>query len=78
MAPRKRKNPAAVALGRLGGAVTSEAKAAAARMNGQNGGRPSSPTSIRSRRRARQLQELTEDYPGQRITGPEPRRKQRT
>jgi len=39
-----RKNPHAVALGRLGGQVggkvTSEAKAAAARENGKRGGRP--------------------------------------
>jgi hypothetical protein len=38
------KNPAAVALGRLGGKAnkgrTSEAKAAAARENGKRGGRP--------------------------------------
>lgn len=34
------KNPAAVALGRLGGKVTSDAKAAAARKNGKRGGRP--------------------------------------
>jgi hypothetical protein len=35
-----RKNPAAVALGRKGGKVTSEAKAEAARANGKKGGRP--------------------------------------
>jgi hypothetical protein len=34
------KNPAAVSLGRLGGQATSAAKAAAARTNGQRGGRP--------------------------------------
>lgn len=34
------KNPAAVALGRLGGMVTSEAKAQAVRANGAAGGRP--------------------------------------
>ena len=34
------KNQAAVAMGRLGGAVKSEAKAIAARMNGKKGGRP--------------------------------------
>ncbi len=34
------KNPAAVALGKLGGAVTSEAKAKAARENGKKGGAP--------------------------------------
>ena len=38
-----RKNPAAVALGRLGGAATSAAKAAASRANGAKGGRPPSP-----------------------------------
>ena len=36
----KRKNPAAVALGRKGGSVTSRAKAEAARANGSKGGRP--------------------------------------
>jgi hypothetical protein len=35
-----RKNPAAVALGRKGGRVSSEAKAEAARANGKKGGRP--------------------------------------
>jgi hypothetical protein len=34
------KNPAAVALGRLGGRVRSAAKAEAARLNGRKGGRP--------------------------------------
>lgn len=34
------KNPAAVALGRLGGKATSKAKADAARANGAKGGRP--------------------------------------
>lgn len=34
------KNPAAVALGRLGGSVKSEAKTIAARANGKKGGRP--------------------------------------
>jgi len=34
------KNPAAVALGQLGGRVTSDAKAEAARANGALGGRP--------------------------------------
>jgi hypothetical protein len=34
------KNPHAVALGRRGGAVTSAAKADAARRNGAKGGRP--------------------------------------
>lgn len=35
-----RKNPAAVALGKLGGAVRSQAKAEACRRNGRKGGRP--------------------------------------
>lgn len=34
------KNPHAVALGKLGGAVKSERKAAAARENAKKGGRP--------------------------------------
>lgn len=37
---RKRKNPAAVALGRKGGRVKSERKAASSRANGKLGGRP--------------------------------------
>lgn len=41
MAPRRRrKNPAAVALGRLGGRSRSPAKVAAAAANGRLGGRP--------------------------------------
>ena len=35
-----RKNPHAVALGRLGGSVCSPAKKAAAKINGAKGGRP--------------------------------------
>jgi len=35
-----KKNPAAVALGRLGGRVRSEAKTKAVRENGKKGGRP--------------------------------------
>lgn len=35
-----KKNPHAVALGKRGGAKTSERKAEAARRNGQKGGRP--------------------------------------
>jgi hypothetical protein len=38
------KNPAAVALGRRGGSVTSPQKAAASRKNGRKGGRPPSKT----------------------------------
>jgi len=34
------KNPAAVALGRLGGSVSSPAKRRAVRANGRKGGRP--------------------------------------
>lgn len=34
------KNPAAVALGKLGGSVRSQAKSAAAKDNGKRGGRP--------------------------------------
>lgn len=40
MSCKSKKNPAAVALGALGGAATSEAKAEAARENGAKGGRP--------------------------------------
>ena len=36
----EKKNPHAVALGRLGGKVTSKAKTKAARLNGAKGGRP--------------------------------------
>jgi hypothetical protein len=38
--PKPRKNPAAVALGRKGGAVRSPAQVRAARQNGKRGGRP--------------------------------------
>jgi hypothetical protein len=37
---KPKKNPAAVELGRLGGSVRSEAKAAASKKNGAKGGRP--------------------------------------
>lgn len=37
---KPQKNPAAVALGKLGGSVKSEAKAKASRENGKKGGRP--------------------------------------
>ena len=37
------KNPAAIALGRLGGKSTSEAKRRAVRENGKLGGRPKKP-----------------------------------
>lgn len=36
----KRKNPAAVALGRLGGSIKSRAKAKSSKANGKLGGRP--------------------------------------
>lgn len=42
-APMSRKNPAAVALGKLGGQVKSAAKAKAARENGKKGGAPRKP-----------------------------------
>ena len=38
------KNPAAVALGRLGGEAKSEAKAKASAANGEKGGRPKKQT----------------------------------
>ena len=38
-----RKNPAAVALGRLGGLADTPAQLAARRLNGRNGGRPRLP-----------------------------------
>ncbi len=38
-----KKNPAAVALGKLGGRVRSEAKTQAALANGKKGGRPRKP-----------------------------------
>lgn len=40
----EKKNPAAIVLGRMGGAARSEAKAAAARENGRKGGRPRKET----------------------------------
>jgi hypothetical protein len=44
VADARDENPAAVALGRLGGRIRSEAKAAAARRNGRRGGRPPKQT----------------------------------
>lgn len=41
----KSKNPAAVALGRLGGKAKSEKKLASVRQNGKKGGRPKKVTS---------------------------------
>jgi hypothetical protein len=38
--PEPERNPAAVALGRLGGAAATDAQRAAARENGKRGGRP--------------------------------------
>jgi len=40
MEKKRKKNPAAVALGRLGGRPKTAAKARAARENGKKGGRP--------------------------------------
>jgi hypothetical protein len=40
------KNPAAVALGRIGGKSKSPAKTAAARENGKLGGRPKKPKPV--------------------------------
>ena len=45
----KRKNPAAVALGRRGGLARSRAKAKAARENGRRGGRPRQAKGRRAR-----------------------------
>ena len=54
MKRRKRKNPHAVALGRLGGLVRSEAKRAANRKNGRKGGLVKSrKKKIASRRNAK-------------------------
>jgi hypothetical protein len=47
----KSKNPAAVALGKLGGHAKSNKKAAASRANGKRGGRPRCP-SIEDREQA--------------------------
>lgn len=47
MARKAEKNPAAVALGRLGGKVKSAAKAAAARENGKRPKRKKNQPSIR-------------------------------
>lgn len=41
-----KKNPHAVALGRKGGKVKSDAKAKAARKNGRKGGRPRKPKPV--------------------------------
>lgn len=43
MSKKAAKNPAAVALGRLGGSAKSEAKARASAANGKLGGRPRKP-----------------------------------
>ena len=48
-----RKNPHAVALGRIGGSVTSDAKSAAAKANGAKGGRPASADKVAQRERER-------------------------
>jgi hypothetical protein len=42
-----KKNPAAQALGALGGKAKSDRKAEAARLNGAKGGRPKSKISVR-------------------------------
>jgi hypothetical protein len=44
-----KKNPAAVALGRLGGNVTSDAKAKSSAANGALGGRPKLPGTTKQR-----------------------------
>ena len=43
------KNPAAVALGKMGGSVKSEAKAKASAANGVKGGRPKLPGTAKQR-----------------------------
>lgn len=47
MKKTKSKNPAAVALGKIGGAKKSEKKAQAARENGKSGGRPKKTLSVK-------------------------------
>lgn len=42
------KNPAAVALGKMGGKATSAAKTTASRENGKKGGRPKKPKPVSS------------------------------
>lgn len=49
----ERKNPAAVALGKLGGASKSAKKQAASRKNGQKGGRPSRGPAPKSEQNAK-------------------------
>lgn len=54
------KNPAAVALGRLGGKATSDAKAAAARANAKKGGWPKGKPRKRKARDLRQNGEVSD------------------
>ncbi len=61
----KRKNPAAVALGRRGGAASSPAKAAAARRNALKGGRR---TKFQIGERVRANDKAPLDYEGRRGT----------
>lgn len=50
---KPKKNPAAVALGRLGGSVKSAAKTATAQINGAKGGRPRLPAKLVKRPHSR-------------------------
>lgn len=60
------KNPAAVALGRLGGKATSEAKAVAARENAKKGGWPKGKPR-KPKRVARRSNEKLTDRRGEKL-----------